>query len=226
MLVIVFVPTNFQQILVPFDCVIPPGQEDTPGVQPVVRSSPDVMCSDRDYNWYVVSTLANVGTGMLILVFCMILKIIRHAFKWQIGNKVRDHLPASVCIVELSVVDMKGYVKSIRKWMEHGHMSVPAYGLDDKLMERRGMVEVVENLIEVQRKKLALQQQLEWEAPPDVTKPVPGSGGGNNLNPQKAPALNAIMDKEDACEVGEQGSRAREKYGDWRDNVIAKTGSV
>lgn len=67
---------------------------------------------------------------------------------------------------------MKGYVQSIRTWMEHAHMSMPAYGLDDKLMDRRGMVEVIENLIEVQRKRKALGMQLDWEAPRKTAKKV------------------------------------------------------
>lgn len=60
MLLIVFVPTNIQQILQPFDCVIPPQEKDRPGVSPVLRVSPSVVCNDSDFNWYVVSTLANI----------------------------------------------------------------------------------------------------------------------------------------------------------------------
>jgi hypothetical protein len=116
--------------------------------QYVMRSAPEVQCRDADWNYYFVKTFANIGFCNFILLFTAILKIIRRAFKWQIGNKVRDVMPPEPCIIEAATVDMKGYVHSLRHHVEHRNNAVPSYHLAPLLVERRGFVELLEREIE------------------------------------------------------------------------------
>ena len=43
------------------------------------------------------------------------------AYHWQFGNKVRDHMPAFVAMVEVSVVEMRGYSSAMEVEDDHAH---------------------------------------------------------------------------------------------------------
>ena len=63
--------------------------------------------------------------------------MLRYAFFWQIGNRVRDYLPSYVNIVELSTVGMKGYVQSLRAHLDTHVMAVRAFHLSPSELDTR-----------------------------------------------------------------------------------------
>ena len=53
-------------------------------------------------------------------------------------------MPPFVAMVEVSVLDMKGYQWKIREYLKAIMISVQAYHLDPRLMKRRTLVEALE----------------------------------------------------------------------------------
>jgi hypothetical protein len=94
-------------------------------------------------------TLGSVECTNMVLMFYAVSKMIRQGFFWQIGNTVRDNMPYHVAVIELQTVDMKGFVHSLRRRLEHDIMSPKIFQLDPFLVERRGITDMMEKEDEI-----------------------------------------------------------------------------
>jgi hypothetical protein len=111
---------HFKQVLIPFDCV-PPTAGDGPDT---VRLAPSIECNLERWDYFVMYHVAFVFLINIIILFLWVNDTIAMAFYWQYGNTMRDIMPAGVAMVEVSVLDMKGYNWEVRDYLKAMMISV------------------------------------------------------------------------------------------------------
>ena len=139
-ILLLVLPMHFKQVLVPFDC-IPPTSGDGADT---VRQAPEVECTFERTDYFYMYHIAFVLLANILILYVTIIKMITAAFYWQFGNTVRDVMPAYCAMVEVSVLDMKGYLFEIRDYLKAYMIALQAYHLTPKLVKRRALVEALE----------------------------------------------------------------------------------
>ena len=103
---IIFMPMHFIQVTKPLDC-----KEPESGVGfATMRSAPDVGCDDSVASYYIMIRIAYFEFFALLFLFYCVIQCIIRSFHWQFGNTPREFIPLYSAVIEMSVVDMKGFL--------------------------------------------------------------------------------------------------------------------
>jgi hypothetical protein len=125
-----------------------------------LRVANEVECTEEDWFYKAMVTIAKIQLVNMLLLFYLLCKLVRLAFFWQIGTRVRDRLPSYVNIIDLSVIDMKGYVDSIRAHLSYRTFAVNTYHLHVDLMRRREVIDKIEFEVYERARMLKLHPNL------------------------------------------------------------------
>ncbi len=136
-ILLIVLPMHFKQVLIPFDCVPPTAGEGHDNI----RQAPEVECTFDRQDYYLMYHMALLFLTNIFVLYGFIIITITNAFYWQFGNHVRDVMPAYCAMVEVSVLDMKGYIFEIRDYLKSYMIAMQAYHLSPRLMKRRALVE-------------------------------------------------------------------------------------
>ena len=133
-IMLLFLPMHFKQVLMPFDCVMPTSGKGIPSL----RKAPEVLCDPDDVSFIIMLNLARYGLFTIFLLFTWMCTNVYRSFFWQYGNQVRDVMPVYVAIVEMASLDMKGYNWDVRRHLWNDQMVLQAYHLQPYLICKTG----------------------------------------------------------------------------------------
>jgi hypothetical protein len=133
-------PIHFTKVLEPFVCDPSP----TGRGPKRLSTSHDIPCDLNDDTYRAMYYIAIAGMTVVLTLFGLIYVAIDYSWSWQYGNRVRESIPITVAVVEVSVAGMKGYISSVRDTMQVKVIATRAFVIEPDLMQRRETISQME----------------------------------------------------------------------------------